>query len=238
MDAQTLTIERRFRGLPDSGHGGYVAGWLAQHANGPVAVRLHRPPPLEAPLQLTREDDRLVLSHGETLIADARPDSITLEAPTSPGADAAARASRVFAGFDENVFPGCFVCGPERSEEDGLRIFAGVVEGSSLVAAPWIPGASLADDSGSVATPFVWAALDCPGAFSIERWGECSFVLGEIAVEQRAPIAVGERCCVVGWPLRSEGRKEYTGTAIFDQAGECRAVASAIWIEIPTPSSA
>ena len=47
-----LSIDPRFKGPPDSGNGGYVAGRLAAYLDGTAAVRLHRPPALERPLDL------------------------------------------------------------------------------------------------------------------------------------------------------------------------------------------
>ena len=41
-----VTIDPRFNGPPDSGHGGYVSGVVASFLEGPARVRLHRPPPL------------------------------------------------------------------------------------------------------------------------------------------------------------------------------------------------
>ena len=42
----TIRIERRFRGPPNSGNGGYSAGRLAAFIDGSAAVTLHMPPPL------------------------------------------------------------------------------------------------------------------------------------------------------------------------------------------------
>ena len=36
-----------------------------------------------------------------------------------------------------------------------------------MLAAPWVPHASLDDGTGRVATEFLWAALDCAGAFAV-----------------------------------------------------------------------
>ena len=38
------------------------------------------------------------------------------------------------AGLHDHRYPTCFVCGPERAQGDGLRIFTGPVEDKSLVA--------------------------------------------------------------------------------------------------------
>ena len=38
---------------------------------------------------------------------------------------------------------------------------------------------------------------------------------------------------VLGWHLAHEGRKHTVGTAVYGADGECRALARAIWIEVP-----
>ena len=51
---ETLTVDRRFRGPPDSGNGGYVAGRLAAFIDGPAEIALRLPPPLGRPLAVRR----------------------------------------------------------------------------------------------------------------------------------------------------------------------------------------
>ncbi len=65
--------------------------------------------------------------------------------------------------YESHWFPCCFVCGPDRAPGDGLHVFAGPVEGSELVACPWVPDTSVASTRGSVSSEFLWAALDCRG---------------------------------------------------------------------------
>jgi hypothetical protein len=226
----TIRIDRRFRGPPDSGNGGYVCGLVAAAAPGPVAVRLKLPPPLEAPLTLAEADGVLRLLHGEDVVAEARPDRVAVAVPAPPDAGEAAAASRNFAGFAAHVFPGCFVCGPERPAGDGLRVFAGPVGDRPLVAAPWVPDASLADARGRVRPEFLWAALDCPGYFATPMAGRFA-LLGEMAARIERPLAAGEPCIVLGWERRSEGRKHFAGTAIVNHEGELIARAQATWIE-------
>src|SRR5215213_4316915 len=55
-DEPDVVIERRFNGPPDSGHGGYSAGRAAALVDGPAEVTLRRPPPLETPLTVRRDD--------------------------------------------------------------------------------------------------------------------------------------------------------------------------------------
>lgn len=232
-----IRIGRRFRGPPESGNGGYVCGRLARLLEGRgAAVRLHAPPPLDREMEVRNADAGLVLLDGETVVAEARPASVDVDLPQAPSFRKAEAASRRFAGFDFHWYPTCFVCGPER-EDDGLRIFAGRLEGSDLVAAPWVPDAAVGTGEGSVAPEFVWAALDCPGAFSFSERTERAIVLGELRAEIRGEVEVGERYVVVGWEIQRDGRKHFTGTALFGEAGDCRAAGVGIWFELPGPPS-
>lgn len=236
MTSEIIRIERRFRGPPESGNGGYVCGRVARFIDVPAVVRLRVPPPLETDLDVRREDDVVKLCDGETLVAEGRSTTVDVDVPSPPTFEEAKEAARSYRGFEHHTFPTCFVCGPEREPGDGLRIFAGPVEGRELVAAPWIPGSSLDDGTGRVATEFLWASLDCPGAYSFTAPDDGALVLGELAVEIRGDVSVGERCIVVGKELESEGRKHWTVTALFGESGDCRAVGRGIWFEVTQPS--
>jgi hypothetical protein len=83
-----------------------------------------------------------------------------------------------------------------------------------------------------VCPEYLWAALDCPGAFSFLEEGKGA-LLGELAVELRGGVTVGERCVVVGWETGRDGRRHYTGTALYSGDGQCRGVAQATWFELP-----
>ncbi len=70
---EQVTIDRRFRGPPDSANGGYVCGLLAGFLDTPAEVTLRRPPPIERPLTVEGDSGRVSLCDGETLIAEAVP---------------------------------------------------------------------------------------------------------------------------------------------------------------------
>lgn len=231
---QTFRIERRFRGPPDSGNGGYVCGRLARYVSGSSLVRLEGPPPLDAELLVTVSGSSFELVQGATVVARARPAVMSLDIPAAPSFAEAEAAARSYRGFRAHPFPGCFVCGPERAAGDGLRLFAGPLR-SGVVACAWVPDAALGDAKGRVLTEFVWSALDCPGAFSFEFPDKTPVLLGEMAASLRAPVAVGERHIVLGWELARDERRHFTGTAIFSESGECRACARATWFEMPAP---
>jgi hypothetical protein len=233
-----LIIERRYCGPTGSGNGGYVCGRIAALAPGGVTVRLLRPVPLDTPLTVIRQDDRLELFDGDTPVAQARPGEIgALDPPAAPDRTAASEAARHYAGFaPHHPAPECFVCGPRRPQRDGLGIFPGAVGPESVVAAPWTPDASLDGGDGKVAPEFLWAALDCPGFHAVAP-DVRPMLLGELTAAITRRVAIGEPCVVVGWRIGSEGRKHHAGTALFGADGALCGRARAIWIE-PRPSAA
>ncbi len=232
--SEQLIIDQRFRGPPESGHGGYVCGVVAGLIGGTAEVTLRRPPPLDRPLEVVRLDGGAVaLRDGETVIAEGAPAALEIDFPGPVSFADAEVTSRSYIGFREHAFPTCFGCGPKRAEGDGLRIFAGAVAGRDIVAAPWTADASLTGDDGSVRPEFMWAALDCPGWAGIFREPpDQLWLLGRIAAKLIAPVRPGERCVVIGWPLGEDGRKLYSGTALFSHDGELRAVARATWVRL------
>jgi len=232
------------------------------NAPGTVRVRLHRPPPLGAPLQVAhREGGRLELLHDTRVVASAEPAQLELSAPAPPDYVEALEASRHYTGFVAHAFPGCFVCGPERARGDGLRIFAGPLAGvaanagagagagadagtgadvgkgaarpAAIVAAPWVPDVGARARRSQGAARVHVAALDCPGYFAA-RADSVPMLLGEFTAHVDRRVHVDEPCVIVGWRIRVEGRKYEVGTALFDEDGELCAKARALWIE-PRP---
>lgn len=234
MHVEQFEIAERFCGPPRSGNGGYVCGHVARPLPGPVAVRLKAPPPLLTPLRVESGPREARLFQGSALIAEARCTALDLQPPACPSRPEAERSSGNFAGFHAHSFPGCFVCGTARQPLDGLRIFPGSVGGTALIAAPWTPDASLADHNGTVRPEFLWAALDCPGAFSVlPPDGTLTVVLGELCASIEGAVSPGEPCVVTAWPLAVEGRKHFAGSAVYGNDGRLVARARAVWIEVP-----
>jgi hypothetical protein len=225
-----VTIASRFCGPPRSGNGGYTAGLTAAGFDGPVEATLRKPVPLERPLCVAHGDAH-VLHEGEVVVAEARPASLAVDVPAAPSADRARAMSQHYTGFASHPFPTCFVCGPERSCGDGLRIFAGGDADDGIVAAPWIPDASLAGADGRVRPEFLWAALDCPGYFAIAAPGETA-VLGRMTAEVEPALSPGEPCVLVAWALGRSGRKLHAGTALFDAGGRLRGRSAQTWIVV------
>jgi hypothetical protein len=213
-----IVIDRRFNGPPGSANGGYTCGLVAGLLGARSAeVTLRRPPPLGVPLRW----DGAALWDGDALVAEGREAELELDVLPPPSWEEAARAQPRFAGFVEHAYPSCFVCGPARAEGDGLRIFAAAVDG--YVAAAWTPSES--------APQLAWASLDCPGAYALEWTGRSDMLLGRLHGRVDRVPAAGERCVVMGWPLKWDGRKGYAATALWSaDRGDLLACARATWI--------
>ena len=216
-------IPRRFRGPEGSANGGYAAGLLAARLDGPAEVTLRSRPPLERPLRVEFDGDRLILLDGAALVAEASPVEIALEAPAGISWDDAVEASSHYHAFEADTFGGCFSCGQLRVEGDGLRILPGRSEQANPVAAPWL--------AREVSLPVVWAAIDCSGAYALSAQGRGETLLGRMAARVVRLPTEGERCIVMGWPCGEDGRKRYAGTALRSAEGELLAVARQTWIE-------
>ena len=235
---KSLTIAARFRGPPASANGGYFAGLVATLAARTLAVRLLKPPPLDRTLTVEELADGALRVLGEDgAVAEARPATLELQPPARPVYLEAVEASRRYAGFKAHRFPGCFVCGTQRVRGDGLRIFAGPIAERRLVAAPWVPDASLEGADGKVRPEFMSAALDCPGYYAVAP-DDRMMLLAEFTAHVDRLVHIGESCTLIGWQIGADGRKHEAGTAIFDGKGELCGRARALWIEPRAPADA
>jgi hypothetical protein len=235
-----LVIPARFNGPDESANGGYTAGLLAAQVGatpgGTAAmVTLRAPPPLQTPLATVSDDAGLVrVWHGDTLVAEAARTSLEVDAVPAVPYETALAAQQHYPGLRSHPFPRCFVCGPARQPGDGMRLFAGLI-GDGRSACTWTPHASLADADGVVAPEFVWASLDCPGAWTVDLEGR-PLVLGRLTAQVHALPHVGEPCVVVGRLLGAEGRKVWTTTTTYDSSGRELGRAHATWVAITVPS--
>lgn len=245
-----LSVSSRFNGPRESGNGGYVAGLLAGQLPGvPATVTLRQPPPLEralkvavaAPTEGTGEGAGRAgvgLYDGDALVAEAvAADEALLEAfePVDPVSfELAAESSAAFfpGRGAEHPYPTCFVCGTDRAEGDGLRLFPGLLpQRPGTTACPWVPDASLAGgEEAHVRPEFVWAALDCPGGWTALGTREPVLLLGRMTARIDALPYVGDRCVLMGRLLGQEGRKLRTATTLYDGDGRVAAHAEAVWI--------
>lgn len=222
VEADTVTIARRYRGPLDSANGGYAAGVLGVRLGVAAEVTLRLPPPLERPLGLRRDGERLLLENGDALVAEAVASDPGLVPPAPPTAAEATAASASVGGFGSPEFAECFVCGT-REDGSGLGIHPGPVAGrDGLVATTWV--------AREVSPEVVWAAIDCPGAYAVGEPGSGEPVLGRMTARLERLPEEGEPCVVVGWPLGMDRRKLFAGTALFGREGEALAVARQVWI--------
>jgi len=233
----TVIVKQRFCGPPNSGNGGYVSGLLTNYCGSscgsPVEVRLMAPPPLDRLLDVFQDDEQNVfLLDGNQMVASAKAARLELDVPPMVSLAEARIASENYVGFRYHPFPQCFVCGPERVHHDGLRIFPGHGNDAARVAAPWVPDVTLIGDNGRIAPEYLWAALDCAGAFALDFGPDKVLVLGLFTVEMRKVPQVDENCVVLGWSMGRDGRKNYAGTAVFDSQGELCGAGKATWIQL------
>jgi hypothetical protein len=240
---RTIRIASRFNGPVASGNGGYSAGLAAQFlGGGAVEATLRAPVPLEEALCAHESDTGLDFTAGDAanrvLVMSLRP--VTLQTPRveSPGLEAARVAAATFRGAEDHVLPTCFVCGPSRAAGDGLRIFpdwlkdpAGIDNPNMfpIVAAPWTPTPDLTGASGRIAPEFLWAALDCPGAFAVDKE---PIVLGRMSARIVERPRAGRPIVAVAWADGQERRKHFAGTALFTDAGDLLAFSEQTWIRI------
>lgn len=224
-----VIIQSRFNGPPDSGNGGYTCGVVASAVHGPSIATLRKPPPLERELVLEEENGQAVLRDGETVIGEAIAEELNLAPPEPPSFEEALEASKRFPGFEAHVFPTCFVCGPSRPDNDGMNIFPGYIAERDLVASPWTPDASMPNDNKRIDDKILWAALDCTSYFP--HAGQVA-VLGRLHGKLLREARVGKRYVAVGWKLGGEGRKLWSGSAVFDEDGKPCAMGSATWIAL------
>jgi hypothetical protein len=239
MSADTLRIASRYCGPPRSGNGGYVCGRLAEYIDGPAAVRLKAPPPLDTELRVELSDGVVRLLAGDAPIAEGRTATLELAPPVAPSFAEAQASSQAYPGFARHAFPRCFGCGPQRTPGDGLCIFPGPPDDDGTVAAPWIPHAAFANGDGAVRRRYLWAALDCTGGWAvIPQQAGRAILLGEFCARIDGAVAPQERCVAIGWPIAIEGRKRFAGSAVFGASGRAVAVARATWIEVEAKSFA
>lgn len=232
----TVIVPSRFNGPPASGQGGYSSGVLAAHLEGPAAVSLRRPIPLDEKLEVRVEkqgaengerdggdgDTRVVaraFDRGGALVAEAvtAPPLAPWDAP-KVSLEAARRAKNSFIAPADGFFDQCFVCG--RSRADGFHLHPGPVTGADLVASPWTPPAWAADEDGAVLPEHVWAALDCPGYFALHGTDLTIAFLARQQSGVHAPVRAGVEYVVVGRARGRDGRKGFAATAILDADGE------------------
>ncbi|MEZ5892531.1 MAG: hypothetical protein R3C58_05215 [Parvularculaceae bacterium] len=233
-----VIIARRFCGPRTSGNGGYAAGLFAQAVGGPASVTLKKPPPLDREIMLRAvEGGDYEAVCDDDIIAVIAPGAVRVDPPAMPDEAGVARAHDDFlrAEGGKQIIPYCFVCGKERAAGDGLRIFSGPAPASIVNADFWTPATDLAAPDGLVAPEYLWAALDCPGAYAL-RMGERMTLLGRFTAEIMRRPKPGERLIAAAWRAGEDGRKHYADSILLDENREIIAAANAVWIELVDPA--
>jgi hypothetical protein len=239
-----LTIPSGYVGPPGIANGGYVCGLMANFIDGPADVVIRRPTPVEQEMQVVASGDgHYYLMDGENVVVQAKAASLDLEVPQPPNYEMAVGAAKTSIALKESPYPGwktlgihpfCFCCGADGSAAKGLKIHPGRIDGSEIVAAPWIPAPELGNDSGYVRPEFIWTALDCPGAFAFleltdHRPGMSGRLIGQIDL----PLPAGEPCVVIAWPVAVDGKKLFAGTAVFNAEAQLVGRVLATWFSLP-----
>jgi hypothetical protein len=233
-DSPTIVIERNCNGPRLTGNGGYVAGVLAGHIDpaGAVEVTLRAPVPLETPLAVVRDGKAgHLLKQGEKLICEARPASLALRPPGPQDWAVAERMSQQGGSPEGTDFHWCLVCGRGRDVGDGLRVFGQRLDDAPVSLSLYEPHVAHAAEDGRIGAPYLWGALDCPGAWAVldpDDWRPA--VTGRMTGQIFHRPRPGESCMVVGWKIGAEGRKLYAGTALYSRAGRLCAMAASTWI--------
>jgi hypothetical protein len=237
VEGSTLVVPWRFRGPATSGNGGWTAGALAARLSvGPVRVRLSAPPPLDTPLDVADDEagglvaraaDGGVVAQAAVLADDETPRAVP---PVS--FDEALAAGERYPGLHDHPFPECFACGVARAPGDGLRLRPGRTGGGvdGRVAAAWVPVAAQLDGD-VVPVPVLWAALDCPGGWSVDIVGR-PMVLGTMTARVLGSPRRDERCVVVGRALEVTDRKALTASTLYNESGELLGVAAHVWVAV------
>jgi len=224
-----FVIAHRFRGPEDSGNGGYTCGMVAGFVDGDAEITLRNPPPLDRYLEVRPAEGGIDVFDEDTLIAEGRIAVWDLETPDPPSMEEAVEAKRRYTGYERHAFPYCFVCGTNRP--DGIQVHAGQVDGRDVWASPFHPDPSLPSTGGMLDEEMVWSALDCPGAWAVERaLQDQPVLLGKMAAHMERPVPADGACIAIGWPIGMDGRKLYSGTALFDTAGTRYGHALQTWI--------
>jgi hypothetical protein len=237
----SVVIDTRFCGPPGSANGGYACGVLASAIGDSAEATLLAPPPLNRPLQLERTPEGTAeLRDGPTLLGTARGAHLEVaDVPAVSFAEAEDASRRSPYTGRDHTFPTCFVCGPARAADDGLRIFVGLLTAgpgrkTGTLAGAWVPFAGLAGDDGRVAGGLIWAALDCPSGFACiaayQPGADDLILLGRMSARINGRPHPGDRCVLTAWPTGRDGRKLFAASALLGPQGEVLAVAQATWL--------
>jgi hypothetical protein len=201
--------------------------------DGAVEITLRAPIPIDTPMRLVREAAVMTMRDGDTLICEARAGKVDHLDPPRPPADwSAVMHQDAVGGCGEGSdFQWCLVCGRSRAVGDGLRVF-GSHAGNGYV--PLLLRAAR--------QPCRWrrprpAAVPLGRRSTVRAPGPLQdpedlrpALTGRMTAKVLDAPRVGERCAVVGWRIGAEGRKLYSGTALYTESGRLCAIGHCTWI--------
>lgn len=229
MSTSKIRIDDRYQGFPDIAQGGFTGGLMARRIGPEAEVVLHRPIRTCTELRMVEVDDGVELIADDEVAAKARETVIDIDVPEPVSWEAAKAAEHDYLGHHEHPYPSCFCCGTERAVGDGLRIFAGPLDDSSILAATWQPHSNHAEDDDILPSEYVWAAMDCPSIWAVMEAAPPTspdhVVTGKLAVRIERPIQAGNPHVVMAWTLPPRSRTRPAAAAILDRAGAVKAVA-------------
>lgn len=217
-------VDARYNGPPGTGNGGWTAGLIGVFiTDGLAEVTLQKPPPLETPLTVIYTEHGLrVTAPDGAVIATAKSRMDDIDPVLSVSHSEAAEASTRYPGYGQHHFPTCFVCGPDRP--DGLKVYPGKLADGRTAAIFKAPA--------DVSETTIWAALDCPGGWTVidetHPW-----VLGRLSVAVSEVPKPGQECVVMGELVSEQGRKAVVRTTLYSPSDVVLARAAATWIAIP-----
>ena len=236
MPIRAIRIPSKICGPPDSANGGYICGLMAAALGGDAEITLRKPVPLNTEMRIEPRNGPpgIVLMHGDDLIAEGNAADWPVYQVPRISFQMAARASLGSPAFHNHPFPTCFVCGPERDVQDGLRIFPGSIHlsGSDYFAAPWIPHDRLGNTNGILNEEFIWAALDCPTGFAGGFPTVGTLVTGRLGAKIVDEVRIGEKCILLSWAQGVEGRKHHAACVLIGSDGNVKAQSHGTWIRL------
>lgn len=242
MKVDNITLSKRFCGPPKTGNGGLTAGILVEAVGTNSAeIRLLNPTPVESSIILESEkgkqgtiydDSKKILATLKSIEDENFPE---YKLPVVPDLEDAKKISTFYPGFTTHPFPTCFVCGPKREVNDGMRIFVGPapeqIGFENLMVGHWLPDETISSANGFVRDAVIWGALDCPGGFSAVLGEPQLIVLSKIRGKIIERPKVGEDNIVMSWRLQKMSRAFKVMTAIFkSDSKKLIAIAEALWL--------
>ncbi len=235
MAQEQIIIDEHFVGPPGITLGSYIGGRAAAYLESPCAsVSMQAPTPMGRPITVEARPEQVRLLDGDTLLIEAVPATLDLDIPAAVDLAGAKQAS--LRHVTEMPYPDCFGCGSNRSDDSGLHLRSGPVEGRNLVAIDWRPRplAVGAAEGEPVPEVMTWAALECPLARALELPGMKTedelIVLGRMTARIDALPRVGQEHFFMAWPLQRAGRRLEIAGSLHDAEGALLAAAALTFV--------